>query len=364
MKRFISLSIVFALMQVFFIANSSAQITTFGKFLIADDEDAQLLLSNYLTPYMNGFGASMAGGWYYTAKPHKTGGFDINISASVALIPLEQRSFELNSDDLTYLNLAEGTSATCPTVAGTQDEGPKLMHDYSNLSDTAFAMPGGYGFPATPAPMIQASIGLIKGTEITGRYLPQIGFEETGKYSFWGCGIKHDLKQWIPGFKHVPIINLSLMAGYTQMNGYANMEVTEFDANLGGYNAGIDPAIWDNQRMIAKAHSFTTNLYASINIPVINIYGGVGMAYAKSMISFEGNYPYLVYDPAAPGAEPQLEAREIPYDIQVGIAGDAKWKPRLNAGLRFKVLKVMTFYVDYTKANYDVITAGLGFAFR
>ena len=345
--------------------STQAQIREFGNFATTGVDDAEELFTAYISPYLNGFGASMTGGWYNTAKTHKLGGFDLIISLNAAIVPEEYRSFNVDELNLTNIQRAEGTSETSSTIAGETENGPMMDYAYEDFDSSAFELPPGTGIPFVPSPMIQVGIGLIKGTDIMGRYMPQVGVEDKGKFGFWGIGLKHDIKQWIPVLKSTPVLNLSVMGGYTHLNSYVALHATPGDLNLEDYAAGIDPSTWDDQKLIASANSFTANLVVSANLPVVSFYGGVGFAYTKSNLKLEGNFPTITgitvenMQPV-PLVEPQADVIDIEVENQDG----GFTKPRLNIGVRFKMLKILMLNVDYTRANFDVVTFGLGITFR
>ena len=56
-------------------------------FLRSIPSDGVKYLQAYVSPWANAFGAGLNGGWYNTAKPHKLGGFDITINASMGIVP-------------------------------------------------------------------------------------------------------------------------------------------------------------------------------------------------------------------------------------------------------------------------------------
>ncbi len=87
------------LMAIFSFRNTTAQVKDLGNFLATGAEDAQKLFEPYLAPYINGFGASMTGGWYNTAKVHKLGGFDLTVSFNVGIVPKDKQSFDLSKVD-------------------------------------------------------------------------------------------------------------------------------------------------------------------------------------------------------------------------------------------------------------------------
>ena len=365
MKRVFRLFPILAILLALNMLNAQAQIREFGNYLILGEDDAELLLSSHLSPFMSGFGASMTGGWYTTAKAHKPGGFDISIITTTSLVPSDYRTYTLDNTELNHVSFAEGGTSENPTLAGSNEDGAQLMYNYGEFTDSAFAMPPGSGIAFVPVPIIQAGIGLVKGTELVGRYMPHIGAEGKGKYGFWGVGVRHDIKQWIPFLKATPIIHMSVVAGYTRMNAYVDLHATPGPLNILPYALDIDDVLWDEQRIIANTNSFTANLVASVNLPVITIYGAAGLAHTKSKLSFEGNYPIITgTEDGTEGAIPLVEAQELPYEFVLENQDGGHLKPRLNLGLRFKMLKVMFLNVDYTRANYNALTVGLGFTFR
>jgi hypothetical protein len=59
--------------------------------------------------------------------------------------------------------------------------------------------------------MLQLGIGTFKKTNLIIRYTPSITYNEF-KTSMFGLGIKHDIMQWFPGLKRVPI-DVAVLAG-------------------------------------------------------------------------------------------------------------------------------------------------------
>jgi hypothetical protein len=337
----------------------NAQISDFGNFISTGAEDAEELFKAYITPYINGFGASLTGGWYNTAKPHKLGGFDITLSINAAIVPVDHRSFVVDELSLNNLQRAGVTEESSPTIAGNRDSGPDMVYSYANYSAPAFSLPSGTGIPYVPAPVIQAGIGLIKGTEILGRFLPKVG-NSKGKIGLWGVGLKHDIKQWIPGLSKVPVLNLSVMGGYTRLNSFILLDVDPDRLNLEAFYTG--PDVWDDQKMIVTVSSFTSSILISADLPVITFYGGAGFAITKGNLSLEGNYP-MISGIDSGTTLPQVEAVENPINIKIKNQDGGVTKPRLNAGLRLK-LAVVTIHFDYVWANYSMASLGLGISIR
>lgn len=322
--------------------------------------DAEKLLNAYISPWINGFGASLSGGWYNTAKPHKPGGFDLTITGNMAFIPSSGKSFNVNELNLGALVLADGSQATSPTVAGKNQQGPQL--NYAAFPDMkAFNLPQGTTFAITPSPMAQLSIGLFKGTEITGRWMPTVKVKGRNDFGLWGVGLKHGLKQWIPAIDKIPFFNLTLQGGYTRLTTNLGLKVDPSNIGLEAYNTGnIPQTTWDDQNMMIQISSFTANILISADIPIVSFYGGVGFVNTKTTLKMEGFYPLLSIDNSGPTV---VASEKDPINIKIKNQDGGVTKPRLNAGMRFK-FGFFTLHFDYTRANYNVATAGIGICFR
>jgi len=358
MKR-IRIFTIAGLFNIMFLTTLSvnAQIGELGNLMAAGGEDATELLQPYIEPAVNAFGAALGGGWYNTAKPHQLGGFDITFTANVALVPEKFRSFEIDNDKLTLLQLADPLDNVSPSIAGDKTDGPQIVYNFDEFSQPAFTMPMGLNAKYVPSPMIQAGVGLIKGTELMIRYLPNIPFEDN-EIGLWGIGGKHDIKQWIPGLKRMPILQISVMYGYTKLHTYVALQVDPDNIGVGSL-PGSDVSEWDNQQLQLTAESHTANLLISANLPVICFYGGAGFVNTKTNLKLIGDYPVVYINETTPS----VKVLSDPLDIQIENKEGGLTKPRFNAGIRLK-FAVVTLHVDYSWANYSVLTAGLGISFR
>jgi hypothetical protein len=348
---------------------SYAQLEEIGKVLAGGKADASMLLTEYIKPYANSLGANLNGGWYNTAKPHKLGGFDLTISASMAFVPSGHRSFD--AIDLEYTPTSEyittsvdGTSSS--TVAGKKETGQTITYTYDDgvlpvTELVSYQMPKGTGTSYFLSPMIQASVGLVKETEIIGRFMPQtkLGLKGGTKAGLWGVGIKHSLSQWIPGLKRIPFFNMSLMGGYTRLT--LNSGLNFRPETVGWTDATSDAVDFKNQELNMMVEGYTVNLLLSADLPVITIYGGAGISGATTTLMLEGDYPFP--DFTADFEVTDNSVMEDPIDIEIKSKGGSTTKPRLNVGFRLK-FTVITFHADYTYADYSLITAGLGVALR
>jgi hypothetical protein len=333
------------------------QIEEVGNLIAGGAEDAQTLLQPYITPAVNGFGAALSGGWFNTAKTHELGGFDITWTTSIAIVPQKYETFLIDNNALINLKLADPLNNETPTIAGEKISGPQMVYSVDTYTEPAFTMPEGLNTNYVPSPMLQAGIGLIKNTDLIVRYLPNIKYKGN-EIGLWGLGGKHDLKQWIPGLKDVPALQISLMYGYTRLHTQVDLDVDK--STIGASSLpGEESNAWNDQFMNVLVQSHTGNLLASFDLSVISVYGGLGFVVTKTNLKFEGEYPVVYLD----GSTPSVQALADPIDMEIKNQDGSITKPRFNAGVRLK-LAFFTMHFDYSWANYSVVTGGLGISFR
>lgn len=367
MKKFfipmITLALVFSMITG--VKPVSGQIGNLGNILAAGLDDAEKLAGGYISPFANGFGATMNSGWYNSAKPHKLLGFDLTFTTSVAFIPATAKSFDVSALDIT--GEITGTNTINPTAAGGRNDGLvglRYSKEVSGVPVTMaeFDLPKGTGLGFIPAPMLSFGLGLVKDTEIKVRYIPTVGLSDYGDIGLWGVGIKHSLKQWIPVLKRIPVFNLSLQGGYTSFNLGSNLN---FQPDPTWRDDTTPDVVFDNQRFDISVKSFTANVLVSADIPVITFYGGLGISSTKTNLQFKGYYPIPDVDDTT--GEVYISNESIggkdPLNIEIKHKSGSSVLPRLNAGFKLK-MAVVTLHADYTYSDYSVVTAGLGISFR
>ena len=156
------------------------------------------------------------------------------------------------------------------------------------------------------------------------------GDEEDGEGSvkLFGLGVMHDIKQWIPVIKSLPL-DISGFVGFTSLT-------STFDVDE------------DNPDQTAefKANAFTLQVLASKNIAFVT--GYIGLGYAKSDVDFKLKGTYTT----------ELSTYTDPIAFNYSNSG-----LRANIGLRLKLF-FLTLHGEYAIQEYNTITAGLGFSFR
>jgi hypothetical protein len=329
-------------------------------FLRSAPADGAKYIQAYLSPWANAFGSGLNGGWYNTAKPHKFGGFDITTNISVGMVPTSAESFDVTKIGLSSaLSVASGTGFAS-TAAGPKTSPSQLSYNQSGVALATFSTPKGSGLKYIPVPMAQVGIGLPLGTELKFRFIPKISIGD-GNISLWGVGLVHSLVQYLPGSKLLPF-DVSLFGGYTKLQSNIPMSLQP-DLTVAQNYTSPYTSTFAKQNLNFNESALNISLIASLNLPVVTLYGGLGYCKTQTQIKIQGNFP-----------TPVLVATPTPH-VEYNNSGVKKGSDfpnidiknfsglRANIGLRIK-LSVITIHVDYTKAQYNVYSAGLGISFR
>ena len=258
--------------------NAKAQ-DGFEALLLADDADRSKLIGAYINPAMTGLIYGMNSGWYHTAKVHKPFGFDISIGLNASVVPESDEMFRFADLNLTSVT---STSSTSPTVAGPNSPKPLAVVSFQeggNTYTTQFTMPGGVKddlpLNAVPTPAVQFSLGLPGKFEASLRLVPKVGDDDV-KGNLFGLGLKKEITSWFGPMEKTPL-HVSLLAAYTSMT-------VDYNIQNGSSIQG------SNQAAEFKLNSYTVQALASLNFPVINLYGGIGYSSGTSTLKMLGTY--------------------------------------------------------------------------
>jgi hypothetical protein len=294
----------------------------FSSFSQTATEDGKSLIEAYVSPLGYSLGAALNNGWYNTAKPHKLGGFDVTITANIVMIPQESKSF-----NITESNGNTFSGGETPTILG---DGDGSQVTYLGVTSS---MPKGLNIPVIPLPMLQAGVGLIKGTELDFRYMPELDIGSAGKVGLFGVGLKHDILQWLPIVDKIPI-DLSIQAGYTKLSSEIEL---------------IDPSATISPQANLDVSATTINLILSKKLLMFTPYLGVGYNSTKTTFNVNGNY--------------DIAGLAIDVSDLTKVDFESKNNLRVNAGFRFNIA-VLALQANYTFAEYPTATLGLGVSLR
>ena len=317
------------------------------EILLLANDDANLLLKNYMSPVMLGMQHSLNNGWYHTAKTHKKFGFDITIQANAAVVPNNQQSFNFNAEDYKYLSVDSGSSNTINTIMGGKNTTTINVRvpEANDFKVATFTMPDGIGedlpLNAVPSPMIQASIGLIPNTDISIRYLPEINTDDVSG-NLIGFGLKHNLMSYFGPLDKLPL-NIAIMGGFTSMNMNYNIQ------NSSGLQG-------TNQEAVFKLNAYTVQAIASLDFPVITIYGGLGYDKGSSTLKLNGTYKldYTFENTSSTVTESVTDPINMDFDT-------SSMRATLGARLNIRFFKI---FGDYSIKEFNTVSAGIAFSFR
>ncbi len=352
---------VIAVSCVIFVPISSyGQISNIGSFIQSGQQDANVLAKSYLDPLGEGFGPTLNAGWINSVSPHKLLGFDISLRIGASIVPNDARTFNATALSLQNLSYQSGPSDS-PTISGPKTSGATFglsrTINGQKYSVGAFTMPRGTGWPAIPAPMIQAGIGLIKGTSVMFRFLPKTSVQNYGDVQLWGVGIHHSVNQWIPEGKLLPV-KISIFAAYTKLQTNSPLKIDPVtDTNTTNQ---YDKATWNGQAVNSTTSAFTVNAIVGKSLPFIGFFVGVGYESSTMKVNTPGSYPVTVPDPTMSNpSHKTVDKIDNPIDITMDGANSF----RGLVGLQFK-LAFFHINAEYVIAKYRVLSTGISFSFR
>jgi hypothetical protein len=316
--------------------NTKAQ-DGFEGYLLAENNDRVKLIEAYISPAMKGLIYSMNNGWYHTAKVHKTLGFDLSVSLNASLVPEEDEMFSLSG--LKSINTG---SITAATAAGSEDTRPLTTINFTEGGETystIFNAPGGVKeslpLSAIPAPAVQFSLGLPAKFEISLRLVPEVGKEDV-KGSLFGVGLKKEITSWFGPLGVTPL-HVSLLAAYTTMNVKYDIQSNE-------------DIVVQNGLAEFKLNSYTVQAIASLNFPILNLYGGIGYGAGNSTLKMLGDYT-LSYGPLSRTITDPIDSK---FD-----AGSF----RTTIGTRIS-LPFLKIFGSYTLQEYNTANLGIAISLR
>tara|TARA_B100000579_G_C22815690_1_gene847715 strand:+ start:277 stop:1224 length:948 start_codon:yes stop_codon:yes gene_type:complete len=301
-------------------------IKSYTQVKIENINDAQAFLQEYLSPLGNGLGAITNNGWYNSARPHRPLGFDATFTLSLLNISEEHKIFDPNS----IVNFSSSETST-PTIIGSGD-GALVQYNGEE-----FKLPNQPKlFPTLALPNFNFGLGVLKKTEINGRFIPNykynLGFFGKGEIGMWGVGFKHDVLQWIPIIGNAIPISLSLQAGHTQLN--SKLSILDQDVSID-----------------VQATNF--NIILSRKILMLTGYTSVGYNFSTTTFTAGENIS---------NAE-SFNLNELEVDLPIEMKFENNNEFRANVGLRFN-LAVIAIHANHTFSKYPVTTLGLGLSIR
>jgi hypothetical protein len=215
-----------------------------------------------------------------------------------------------------------------------------------------------------PMPTMNVGIGLIKNTDLVGRFVPNVAVGDFGTIGLWGIGVKHDFLQWLPIVDKIPFLKGSVFLGYTSMGMSANIPYNTPDVD--------DPAGYENpnnQELETTISAFHGAVLVGAKLPIVHPYISLGLTKSKFDLNLLGEYalpkPVVSGSGANANIQTTLDADDPDYTFQdpISLSIPNDLSPSVGVGLRIK-LAVVTLYGQYTIQDYPMYTGGLGISFR
>lgn len=343
MKNFILSIITFT----FTLTTASAQLLGgIEKILLTSTEDSRVLAEGYTAPIGKTLTYALNSGWATSAKTHKKLGFGLTIGAAVPYVPDADLVF--TPTGLTSLNVPSGSLPTVFGEGGDQELNFAFTESVlGNEIDYAgkLSFPGGLKdelpFGTLPAPIIQASVGAVFDTDVLVRFVPTIDIEDSS-FKLFGFGLKHNIMQYFGPLDKLPL-NVSVLAAMSK----ASLEYDLSDSTFGGNS--------DNRNMTFEADTFTIQALASLDFPVVSVFGALGYNSGNSQFDVSGDYSI---DYELQGLPTISRVLKDPISIEsdaTGVMG--------LIGARLNLL-FMKIYSNYTIQEYNTLNFGISFNFR
>ena len=264
-------------------------------------------------------------------------GFDVSIGLNASLVPKEDEMFTLSG-----LNSINTGSITAATVAGSEDTTPLTTINFTEggqTYSTTFNAPGGIKeklpLSAIPVPVVQVSLGLPADFEISLRLVPEIGADDV-KGSLFGVGLKKEITNWFGPLDKLPL-HVSLLAAYTTMNVDYNIQS---NGNISVKNGLAE----------FKLNSYTVQAIASLNLPIINVYGGIGYGAGTSTLKMLGDYT-LNYSAVSRTIKDPIDSK---FDV-------GSFRTTIGTRLSLPFIKI---FGSYTLQEYNTANLGIAISLR
>ena len=319
--------------------------TDINDIFAAGVEDAEVFLNDYLSPVSEGAVYGLSTGWYNTADAKPLGGFEISLVGNFTSFKNKEdkKTFVLDPNDYQNIDFVNNPGTPRAVSSGLGElEGIAVMVEANvggTLVQEEITLPAGLaaeGLNFIPSGYVQASVGLIKGTEVKARFLPKIAYDGAS-VGLIGFGLQHDFTKWLPADKILPVA-ISGVIGYTQLN-------AEYDFTGNTLIEGED------QRLDLNIGTWAFNAVVSTKLPIINFYGGLGYITGTSETDVLGTYR-VTRGPFA------SEIYTDPFSISQKVSGVTA-----NVGTKLK-LGFFRLNADYTMGDFNTLTFGVNLGFR
>ena len=304
--------------------------STLADRVMSINED---LLTGYVQPLVNAFGAGVSSGLFQSAYSHDLLGFDVGLRIMSIRIPEAAKYFDsavllcsLAVDSLVYYELP---IESLSTVFGPDTSYTVPVEGYAISIPSV--IPGGFELSSAPLVMPQLNLGLCFGAELALRYVP-FTFEGT-RMHFFGIGVKQELNKF-PLFKTIPLpVALAVGAAYQRFN-------------------------IENRDRLVLANASIWNLQVLASKRIGPLEPTIGFGVENTRVHFDYTFEYEIPDTTS-GIP--YERMTVQQEISVDLAGQNRYRTIIGGTVRLGALHL---HYDYNAAPYATHNVSVGFSFR
>ncbi|GLB49951.1 DUF6588 family protein [Neptunitalea lumnitzerae] len=325
---------------------SQTKAQDYTSILATGMEASEAYTKQYLSPGAEALVYSINNGWFSTAEAKPVLGFEVSFIGNIATIKDEHRAFNFDVSGFEGLMFEDGTtSKEVASILGVISPDVTLEYTYvdpstgastvvaiklpeSLTNEDVFDLPSGY---------LQASIGVLKGTEVKFRVFPNVEINDY-QVGLIGFGVQHEFTKWLSEDRKFPIAISGLVA-YSAMDAAYDLD-------------NVSVVEGSRQRVENKIDSWLFQSIFSTKLPVINFYAGLGYVIGNSHSNILGDYE--VYD--------VQEGQNIMVTDPLSVENDFKGV-RATLGTRLK-LGFFRLHADYSIAEFNTASVGMSFGLR
>lgn len=288
----------------------------------------------YAQPVGSGIGAGLNSGWFHSARGLGPLHVEIGVRAVGAFVPGEDERFrpvlpaEVTVEELggrTFQDpYGSGEELRTPTAVG---EGPgvtveprgalrqALLDEGLSPSDFALRFPRGFDLPAVPVGALQLNVGVARGVDVAGRFVPSIEVDDdVGSVESAGGGLKLSVTDWLPA---PPPVDVAVAGGIQTLD-------------VGDY---------------LSADSRHASLLVSRKLSVLTLFASGTLEETDVEVQYT------------------VESELLPEGgTTVSFEDEGANTERLTAGFSLDLL-FLQLTADYSLAEYESVSAGLGVTF-
>jgi len=358
------LLIFLSLILVFILHSKLARTQDELGMLISESvEDTEAAIKAYGGPFLKAIGTDLNTGYTSSGEPLKWGDLNIKLVGTASFAPEDDLSFrpaEYGLDEQSSGIYTE--EEVLPTIFGDETtatiQARATSQNGEQIRTTTTIPLLTLGVRGAPMLMPQADIGFFGGTQIMIRGLPPVKVPTYNQLrsletSYFGMGVLHDIKQYIPDFQSSGFswsVYLTRSTASLSLGGpfYTDDDVREY-TNEDVQNPEEEKD-YSKQKMNFDSKGFSFGTIISNKFKVVTLFGGLEYVSTSTNLNLEGDYPYVNYSGQIAHITDLLDITE-----NTGRMG-------LNAGLKADLSFLnISLSASLVNGGYSTVGAAVGF---